>query len=125
MAWTHLSVYKALVARNERRKRKGLKNPYVTIYSPQPLGQNCALLYHPDADDYYSTSPVHFHDWSIPPRNNGTARKPWNDDVFRRLKPLLTPRGCDHATNPSQGFAQFSVKDWDRFAQALGLNARP
>jgi hypothetical protein len=118
MTWNHRTVYQALVAGGEREKQSGT-NRYVTLYQPQPLGKNCALLYSPDAETYGS-EPIHFHAWSVPPRKHA-ARESWRDDVFRKLLPALKYVRTDKDHQPRQAFSQFRVTDWDRLAKALSL----
>ncbi len=121
MDWDYLTVYQALVARNERQKGSET-DQYVTLYQPQPLGKNCALLYKPGSARY-SEAPVHLHSWSIPPRENGPPRDYWQDDVFLKIKPTIEFVGQDKPHKPFQSFSHYRVLDWNRFAEALGLEA--
>ena len=106
----------ALIARGERQKQSET-NRYVTLYQPQPLGGNCALLFLPGPA--CSEARVHLHAWSIPPRANDGRRACWRDDVYRNIEPTLELVRPEDDT--SQGFSQFRVVDWEGFAAALEL----
>lgn len=121
MTWSHQTVYQALVARDEREKESDT-NKYVTLYQPQPLGYNCALLYRPDSKSY-AKAPVHLHAWSIPPRKHDHHREFWRDDVFLKIRRTIEFVRCDKPNQPDQAFCQYQVTDWDGFAAALGLHA--
>jgi hypothetical protein len=118
MAWDHQSVYDALVARREREEIK--VDTYVAIYSPQPRGQTCAILYR--ADSRYARSPLHLHTWSMPPRKHA-QRTPWRDDVFEKIRDAIecTTAGKDG----SEGFSRYRVpkEAWSIIAEAVGLKS--
>jgi hypothetical protein len=119
MGHTHDSVYRALLARKEREKDLRYKDIYVTLYQPQPLGKNCAILYRPDAA--YGSAPVHLHGGSAAPDGRRSPRDSWQPAVFAKLKSVLEFIREDKPNHPTQAFRQYEVLDWDKFAESLGL----
>lgn len=111
-AWTHASVYEALVARGEKQKPSDV-DKYVQLYAQST---NCAVLYPPESP--YASAPLHLNP-------NGTRRsKAWNDRVFQTIRPYISHVGGDSKNDPNQDFDHYSVPDWTAFASALGLRPK-
>lgn len=106
--WTHKRVYDALVAKGYR-KGKSTIAPYVVLY---PQEKNAALLYAPEADGS-GQIPVHLN----------ANRSTWRDDVYEKIEPSLRFHSKDNKGpgKESQNFSRYTVIDWNRFAESLGL----
>jgi hypothetical protein len=107
MAWTHETVYQALIDRGERVKPSAADR-YVTLYSQDT---NCAILYAPDSSA--ANEPLH----------TNAARADWSQEVFDRLKRAVewARRENKGPGKDAQNFDHFRVVNWDDFASAIGL----
>ena len=108
--WNHEKVYAALVKRGEGYKDLWKKNPYVRLFGQYP---RFGVLYHNTKANAYKRGPLHFN-----------PRVPaWNEKIFQQIKPSIEYVQSD---NKGPGRERYNcdwyrVKDWDRFAVALGL----
>jgi hypothetical protein len=107
MPWNHENVYRALV--NQGCAERVLQSErYVQLYPQKP---NCAVLYAPGGQ--YDAAPLGLNE----------ARDSFRSDVFDRISPAieLVRRWSKGPGKESQIFSGYQIVDWDRFAEALGL----
>jgi len=103
MTWNHGRVLDALVKKGYYQK-EGKRDVYVSLDHHQ-LGNLSMVLYHQDAESY-KTSPLHVNE----------SRPGFSADLFKKIVPATqkTSRG-------EPEWVRYKVKDWDKFAEALGL----
>jgi len=108
--WNQFKIFLALFhVLKQKTKDPWMKSPYVQLY-PQPARGNAALLYHVSVESA-ATAPVH-----IRKESSG-----WSEDFWARIKPFLSEKPVSRDKGKQTAFDHYAVKDWDAFAQALGL----
>ena len=107
MAWTHETIYQALIDRGERVKPSA-NDRYVTLY---PQDTNCAILYAPDSSA--ANAPLH----------TNASRPDWRQEVFDRLVGAVewVRRDNKGPGKNEQNFDHYRVVNWNDFATAIGL----
>ena len=103
MAWHHQKVYEALIKKGNYQK-EGKQDIYVSL-DHHRLGDLSMVLYRQDTESYKS-SPLHVN----------KNRSGFSDGLFKKIAPAIqtTSRG-------EPEWVRYKVKDWDKFAEALGL----
>lgn len=105
--WSHDTVYRALV--NQGCAERVLQRErYVQLYPQKP---NCAVLY--ALGGRYDTAPLGLNE----------ARESFRSDVFERISRAIefVRRWSKGPGKESQIFSGYRIVDWDKFAEALGL----
>jgi len=107
MAWTHETVYQALIDRGERVK-KSPNDQYVTLYRQET---NCALLYAPNSSA--QATPLHIN----------KSRSEWRPELLEQFGSAVEWVRADNKGpgKDAQNFDHYRVVDWDQFAKALRL----
>ena len=104
MAWNHQKVYDALL-KSGHYPKAGNRDVYVSL-DHHRLGDLSMVLYRQDAESY-KNSPLHVNE----------SRAGFSGDLFIKIVPAIqkTSRG-------EPEWVRYKVKDWDKFAKALGLS---
>jgi hypothetical protein len=108
--WSHEKVFLALVERGEKYKDPWKKNICVHLYTRRP---GCAVLYGPKVGSV-KRGPLHLN-----PRRVTS----WDEGVFQQIKPFIKYAQTDNKGpgRERSNFDWYTIKDWDGFANALGL----
>jgi hypothetical protein len=105
MAWTHATVYLALVKLHGSNLSP--TSPLTCLYEQKP---NCAVLYAPHSRDFRS-APVHLH----------PGRVSWRSDVYKVILPAIESIHLEHKAGAERRFLCCAIRDWNLFASGLGL----
>ena len=103
MVWDHKKVFEALLNKGNYPK-SGNIDKYVSLDHHELMELNI-VLYDPDSKNYKS-SPLHI--------NKGRAG--YSEKLFHKISPVI-----QKTSRSEPEWVRYKVKDWDKFAEALGL----
>jgi hypothetical protein len=103
MTWHHQKVYDALLKKGNYQK-EGKQDVYVSL-DHHRLGDLSMVLYNQDSESY-KNSPLHVN----------KSRSGFSADLFKKIVPAIQKTSRGEAE-----LVRYEVKDWDKFAEALGL----